>query len=240
MNHSFEVRRSVALIAAIAMVGWLAPWSLAAQETTEFQACYVPEVGAMYLINLPGLPTDCLSENHEPVSWRDGEGLGPGSVTSEHLAPRSVTSESIENGAVDSRTLAPGAVGAQALADNAVTPGKLAPGAVSAAALAGNAVERQALAPGAVSGLHLDLGLHWYTATQPDSWGPLVSRSIRRSCPNGERVLAGGWVSSGSNDLSITGSWALNRTTWQVTGRNRGQSEASVRLVLLCGNVPVL
>lgn len=44
-------------------------------DSTEFQACYVPDVGALYLINLPGLPTECLDPSHEPIAWTDGGGV---------------------------------------------------------------------------------------------------------------------------------------------------------------------
>ena len=109
LNARSATRRT-RLLALIATVGWVMPAASAAQEATEFYACYVPEVGAMYLINLPGLPADCLSENHEPISWRDGGDLAPGSVAAEHLASRSVTSEALADGAVGSRELASGAV----------------------------------------------------------------------------------------------------------------------------------
>ncbi len=63
----------------------LAPAGARAQQT--FQACYVPAVGAMYLIGLPGLPTACLSANHQMISWTEGgDSIADGSVTEQKLA----------------------------------------------------------------------------------------------------------------------------------------------------------
>lgn len=45
------------------------------EDPTEFEACYVPDVGALYLINLPGLPTECLDPAHEPIGWTEGGGV---------------------------------------------------------------------------------------------------------------------------------------------------------------------
>ena len=46
-----------------------APEANAAMMATTFHACFVPDVGAMYLIKLPGLPTQCLTPNHEEITW---------------------------------------------------------------------------------------------------------------------------------------------------------------------------
>lgn len=64
-------------------LGWLvlAAGPAAAQSPTTFDACYVPEVGVLYLIGLPGLPVECLDAAHVPVSWSHGGGEG-GTVTS--------------------------------------------------------------------------------------------------------------------------------------------------------------
>ncbi len=43
-----------------------------AQAPTTYQACYVPSLGAIYLIGLPGLPSACLSTSHVAISWTDG------------------------------------------------------------------------------------------------------------------------------------------------------------------------
>lgn len=50
---------------------------VAGQET--YEACYVPDVGAIYLINQTGLPTECLDAAHVAFSWTDG-----GAVVTDH------------------------------------------------------------------------------------------------------------------------------------------------------------
>jgi hypothetical protein len=57
----------------------LLPAGASAQQ--KFDACYVPAVGALYLINLAGLPTECLSQDHVPISWSEGAAPPDGSVT---------------------------------------------------------------------------------------------------------------------------------------------------------------
>ena len=94
---------ALALILALS-----APWTVQAQEAQTFQACYVPDVGALYLINLPGLPEACLSENHEPVSWTEGEDLADGAVSTAKLADGAVTAEKLVDGAVTPEKLADG------------------------------------------------------------------------------------------------------------------------------------
>jgi hypothetical protein len=81
---------------------WATP--LGAQVPATFNACYVPQVGAMYLINLPGLPAACLSSNHTPISWTDG--IPDGAVTIDKLADNSVGSPQLVNGSVTTGKLA--------------------------------------------------------------------------------------------------------------------------------------
>lgn len=136
----------------------LAASDLAAQQT--FRACYVPQVGAMYLLDLPGLPGECLSTEHEEISWTEGGGAaGPvasddiedGAVTSAKLAEVAVTEVGLAEGAVTAAKLANGAVTEAGLAEGAVTAAKLGDGAVGPATLADGAVTPAALAPGAVT-----------------------------------------------------------------------------------------
>lgn len=67
-----NTRRWTRLAAAVVLSA-VASAPLSAQQT--FQACYVPDVGAMYLINLDGLPTSCLSETHQEITWTEGGGV---------------------------------------------------------------------------------------------------------------------------------------------------------------------
>jgi hypothetical protein len=62
--------RSLATLAALAVVAIAAPTSASAQELT---ACYVPKSGTVYRIKVEGTPTKC-SQNHVQFSWEAGGG----------------------------------------------------------------------------------------------------------------------------------------------------------------------
>ena len=103
-------------------------------QTVIFEACYVPTVGAMYFINLPGLPTACLDTAHTKVTLGDGTvTLADGSVTTLKLADLAVTAGKLAGDAVDGSKIADGAVAAADLANNAVTSAKIADGSIVAA-----------------------------------------------------------------------------------------------------------
>jgi hypothetical protein len=74
-----KTHRAASLIAVLTIAA--APRSAAAQQVN---ACYVPSVGAVYLIGLPGLLTACLP-SHLPVTLGGGA-LADGSVTAVKLA----------------------------------------------------------------------------------------------------------------------------------------------------------
>lgn len=82
--------------------------ALHAQAPVKFSACYVPQIGAMYLVNLPGLPAACLSPNHNPIVWTDG--LDDGAVTAAKMANNSVGSAQVINGSIAQADLAAGIV----------------------------------------------------------------------------------------------------------------------------------
>jgi hypothetical protein len=146
-----------------------APAEAQSSERT-FTACWVPEVGVVYLIREAGLAEDCLSEAHEEFSWTEGTGGTPelieGSVTTDVLADASVTAEKLRADAVSSEKIAPrsiasddlalGAVGAEELADDAVAEAKLADGAVTAPKIEDGAVASSHIADGAVATADLD------------------------------------------------------------------------------------
>lgn len=71
-----------------------------AQESQSYRACFVPQVGAMYLLDLPGLPTACLSEGHEEIAWSEGGSLPDASVTSSMISMDAVDSTHIAADAV--------------------------------------------------------------------------------------------------------------------------------------------
>jgi hypothetical protein len=131
----------------------------AAAEDGRFYACYVPEVGAVYLIKVTGLPEACLSPSHVEFSWSDGLAELPvGAVTTAMLADGAVIASKLANGSVVASKLADGAVTTGRIADGAVTLDKLAPGTITGVAdgsihnaqLAANAVTSDKILDGSI------------------------------------------------------------------------------------------
>jgi len=204
-------------LSALALVLALpAARSLQAQEAQTFHACYVSQVGAMYLINLPGLPEECLSENHVAISWTEGEELADGAVTTEKLADGAVTSGKLGDGAVTAAGLAEGAVTTDALADEAVTAAKLEPGAIRAESL-GTVVTR-------ANSVIVPAG---------------DVRSVTVSCASGERFLSGGarWnfvTVDSPHQLVLVNSFRPGTNSWQVRGANAGPGERTLLADAYC------
>ncbi|UCG89515.1 MAG: hypothetical protein JSW71_07065 [Gemmatimonadota bacterium] len=120
------MRRGQNILMAALAVG-LGAAQAQAQGPQTFFVCYVPDVGAMYLIQLPGLPTECLSVSHVEISWTEG---------GTEVADGSITTLKLADGAVTTPKLANAAVGTPELADGAVTEVKLSTSVVTARALA--------------------------------------------------------------------------------------------------------
>jgi len=78
-----------------------------AQTPQTFNACYVPSVGAIYLVGLTGLPGACLGPTHVAISWAQGGTLADGAVTTPKLADGAVTAAKIAPAAVGSTQLNP-------------------------------------------------------------------------------------------------------------------------------------
>lgn len=119
------IRKSRVALAAALLV---APGAWLSAQGTTFNACYVPNVGAIYLIKIAGLPQNCLSGSHIEISWTDGSpNVADGSIVTVKLADGAVTTVKLADLAVTAAKLAAGAVGTAQLADGAVTSAKLAP-----------------------------------------------------------------------------------------------------------------
>jgi len=100
----------------------------AAQAPQTFHACYVPEIGALYVIRLAGLPDQCLAASHVEITWSEGGPveIADGAVSTAKLADAAVTAAKLADGEVTAAKLAAAAVTTTALADASVTRAKLA------------------------------------------------------------------------------------------------------------------
>lgn len=75
-HHGGTVRSALSL----AFAGILASSGAAEAQTAEpqtFQACRVPDVGAIYMVGEPGTPEQCLSPDHVAFSWTEQGETGP-------------------------------------------------------------------------------------------------------------------------------------------------------------------
>ncbi len=77
MKNKTRVPPQLPLVGGFAALALLlfAPENVKAQTTVLF-ACYVPNVGAIYMIQLTGLPVNCLSPTHVEISWSAAVGDG--------------------------------------------------------------------------------------------------------------------------------------------------------------------
>lgn len=219
-----RTRRMASAVGAI-FFGCVAAHGVEAQQT--FRACYVPQVGAMYLLDLPGLPNECLSTEHEEISWIEGNG-----------PPEPVTTADIDDGAVASPKLADGAVTATKLAEGAVTATKLADGAVTGAGIADDAVQSHHVAMGAIRGDRLGLGLVQVLDDVVVTAGGGLSSSL--TCPLGLEVITGGWFTA-YTEVRVTGSAPAPLSDdpgeWVFIVRNDGATPAGVSLFAVCADL---
>jgi hypothetical protein len=88
-----------------------------------FSACYVPAVGAIYLIKETGLPGACLSPNHVEITWNEGVQADGGTTTAK-LADGAVTTVKLADGAVTAAKLSTDVANA-IVSDGSITPAKL-------------------------------------------------------------------------------------------------------------------
>jgi hypothetical protein len=101
------VRNSSAVAVALAL-GLAAAASPVSAQT--FEACRVPSVGVIYMINVGDAPTGCLDPSHVPFSWTEGGTPPDGSVATVTLADGAVTSAKIADGTIATADIANGAV----------------------------------------------------------------------------------------------------------------------------------
>ena len=222
-------KRSVLFLWPLLLASGLMMARPAAAQSQTFYACYVPDVGAMYLIKIPGLPANCLSASHVEISWTEG-GTGEvadGSITTAKLADGAVTGIKIAEGAVTSGHIGEGAVTDVQIVEGAVTTTKLADGAVTSTKIAAGAVTDAQLGEGAVMDLHIAAG-----AVTPAKLadGAVTSPKIGEGAVSEVKIAAGAVTTGKLVDGAVTGP-KLN-LTWRSEAR--GISATFQNHVLQC------
>jgi hypothetical protein len=215
---------------------------VSAQATT-YRACFVPQVGAMYLLDLPGLPTACLSVEHQEITWSDGAAPLAGSVDTDALADDAVTGAKIANGSVGILDIGTNAVGrleietdgvaSAEIAANAVGASEIAAGAVGASEIATGAVGSAQIATGAVGESELDISYQqrsYVTRITANS-----TQTVTMDCAGSEEVLGGGY-SLGSG-LTVRASFPSGSGTWAVTAQNSTGSLVPIVIYTICADI---
>lgn len=221
--------------------------SAAAQQTAQtFRACLVPQVGAMYLIGLEGLPGECLSSEHREVSWTEGGSPEDGSIGTATLQDGSVTTAKIAPGAVTRSQIAPNTISTNEIADFGIQASDIAGSAITGAKIAPGSVSGSKLTENAVGGRELDLRMENVFGTfavrerlSPDFPSTGV---FTLACPSGKDVLSGGFEFTRARDgMVVTSSRPRSGQTvddsWAVTVRHSGTEAGEVRVHLLCADL---
>lgn len=182
-----------------------------AQAPETYNACFVPTVGAIYLIKRTGLLSACVAPAHVEITWTAGAVLADGSVTAVKVADGAIITIKLADGAVTAAKLAAGAVGTVQIADGAVTSAKLGSdvgatilgdGSVTTAKLADGAVTTAKMADGSVTTGKLADGA--VTGAKVDFAGPGAATTVARS--DHTHAVAG-------TDNTAVGASALNANT---------------------------
>ncbi|UCG88298.1 MAG: hypothetical protein JSW71_07070 [Gemmatimonadota bacterium] len=179
-----------------------------AQAPTTFHACYVPDVGAMYLIQLPGLPTECLSGTHVQITWTEGGDVADGSITTLKLADGAVTTVKVADQAVTSAKIG---------SDVPLPPGTCSTDQIIT-------WDGSAWVCADASGIS---GLETVTTLFiRDTPGGVTTETFVTSCPAGKDVFGGGYairIDFGSgfeqSDRAISASRPAGLPGWAVTLR---------------------
>jgi hypothetical protein len=151
MNSRFLVGAAIAAFAAIV------PTPGTSQTT--FQACRVPAVGAIYMINVAGAPAACLDASHVAFSWTEGGTLADGSVTSAKIADGTIAAADLGAGAVTTAAILDGTIGVADIATDGVGAAEIVADAVGTSEIIANGVGTAEIADGAVTLAKLNAGV---------------------------------------------------------------------------------
>jgi hypothetical protein len=219
---------SFSFAAVLALTAPLSP--LTAQTT--FEACRVPDVGAIYMINVAGAPAACLAPSHVAFSWTEGGIPGAGSITSNEIADGTIVEADIAIDGVTGASIAPDAVGSTEILD----------GSVGSVDLASNAVGTSEILDGAVTLAKLNggvnLGFTTITRRQTTPGVNLpaaLSTFVPVACLAGETVTGGGGVNQNATGVYLKQSYPSG-TGWQVTYQNTTGSAATGYAYAMCAS----
>lgn len=236
---------SAAVVALVALAGHGDP--AAAQESAQtFRACLVPQVGAMYLIGLEGLPAECFSGEHREISWTEGGSPNDATVDTDALQDASVTTAKIAPGAVTTTQISPSAITTAEIADRTIQASDIALRAITGAQVANESLGGNKLTRNSVDGRALDLRIETELATfdvrrrlSPDF---PTFEFLRVECPAGKDLLTGGFevigvvegltVNGSRPSLSVSGS-----DLWFVSVVNSGTEDGQVRVFAVCADL---
>jgi hypothetical protein len=225
---------SVGALAALLAAGFAAP---ASAQT--FEACRVPAVGVIYMINVGDAPTACLDPSHVQFTWTEG-GAPPSN---------SVTSAMIVDGTLAAVDHAFSSVSSPAIVDGSVALVDHAAGSVNSATIVDGSVAAADLAAGLVVGVEFGKDFAFFdpttTATTAASLslshpasGYIVAHALGQvSCSVDTSVLLG--VSNGTtaidgwtNIAPVTGnfSFVYKQDVFAVTGAGTATVNFNVQL----------
>lgn len=129
---------ALGMLAVVAIGGSSLPAELSAQTT--FTACRIPDVGAIYMIGLTGLPTECLDPSHVEFSWTEGAAVADGGITTPKLADGAVTAAKLGAGAVTQPALAAGAVDSLSIANGSILGEDVRAGTIGSLQIANSSI----------------------------------------------------------------------------------------------------
>ncbi len=246
---------SAAVVALAAFAGYATP--AAAQESAQtFRACLVPQVGAMYLIGLEGLPAECLSGEHREISWTEGGSPEAASVNTDALQDASVTTTKIASGAVGTDQIATGAITATQIAGSAITTDAIADGAIQTDDIGASTITQVKLAPASVSGgkmrdnsvdgrvldLRIENVFQTFEVRRRLSADQPSTGVYSVACPGGKDILSGGFefTRARTGMVAISSRPRAGQTvidSWSVIVRNSATQDGEVRVHVLCADL---